>query len=256
MWTLTSLAHPPDQWHCLPPTPTPARATLPGPIDLTRHLRMPSAPNSKINGPTADMTLVAAQGRPAAHADQLHLYQRQPRTERRVDRAVRPSSPVPADAGVSWDVSRRERLWRTGQLCDPRDRVPVDGTDIVITNCQASQQQFLPHLDRAPGAQYYVQGKHRTSPTWTGSPYRPPLPPPTCLQPAPASPCRRRATFSASTKGWFSSPGFRPSASRALLTGTNSVCRWRGARRPANPLPGSMDGFPRSHRPGTRSRTS
>ena len=111
-----------------------------------------------INGPTADMTLVARKGLPPPTLTSYIYISDNPGTNDQLIVLFDSSSPVPLTPG-DWYISAVNVSGAPASYAVRATEFPVYGTNIVITNCQASSNSLCLTWTALAGVEYYVQAK-------------------------------------------------------------------------------------------------
>jgi hypothetical protein len=112
----------------------------------------------EINGPTADMTLVARKGLPPPTLTSYTYISANPGTNDELIVLFDSSSPVPLTPG-DWYISAVNVSGGPATYAIRATEFPVYGTSIVITNCQAFNNSLCLTWTALAGVEYYVQGK-------------------------------------------------------------------------------------------------
>ena len=112
----------------------------------------------EINGPSADMTLVARKGLPPPTLTNYSYISANPGTNDELIVVFDSSSPVPLTAG-NWYISAVNVSGAPATYAVRATEFPVYGTNIVITDWQASSDNLCLTWTALPGVEYYVQGK-------------------------------------------------------------------------------------------------
>ena len=112
----------------------------------------------EINGPTGDMTLVARKGLPPPTQTSYTYISDNPGTNDELIVVFDSSSPVPLTPG-DWYLSAVNVSGAPASYAVRATEFPVYGTNIVITNYQASSNSLCLTWTALAGVEYYVQGK-------------------------------------------------------------------------------------------------
>ena len=112
----------------------------------------------EINGPNADMTLVARKGLPPATLTNYTYRSANPGLNDELIVLFDFSSPVPLTPG-DWFISAVNVAGGPVTYAIRATEFPVYGTNIVITNYQVFGDSFCFDWTSLPGIEYYVQGK-------------------------------------------------------------------------------------------------
>jgi subtilisin-like proprotein convertase family protein len=112
----------------------------------------------EINGPSADMTLVARKGLPPPTLTNYSYISANPATNDELIVLFNSSSPVPLTAGT-WYISAVNVSGEPATYAVRATEFPVYGTNIVITDWQASSSSLCLTWNALAGVEYYVQGK-------------------------------------------------------------------------------------------------
>ena len=121
----------------------------------------------EINGPSADMTLVARYGLPVPTLASYDYISANPGTNDELIVLFDDSSPVALTPGT-WYISAVNVSATPASYGIRATEFPVYGTDITITACQVLSNSFCLTWTSLPGIEYYVQGKTRVNNTnWT-----------------------------------------------------------------------------------------
>jgi hypothetical protein len=120
----------------------------------------------EINGPSADMTLVARKGLPLPDLTTFDLISANPGTTDELIVLYNYSSPVALTPG-EWFLTAVNVSGGPATYSIMASEWPLYGTNIVITNSAVSGNSFCITWTSLPGIHYYVQGRmNRSDPTW------------------------------------------------------------------------------------------
>jgi subtilisin family serine protease/subtilisin-like proprotein convertase family protein len=120
----------------------------------------------EINGPSADMTLVARKGVPPPTLASYDYISANPGPNDELIVLFDSSNPVPLSPG-DWYISAVNVAGEPATYAVRATEFPVYGTNIVITNCAASSDELCLTWTALAGVQYYVQGKtHIDATNW------------------------------------------------------------------------------------------
>jgi hypothetical protein len=138
-------------------------------VDYYRYVVSTNAVRAQfeINGPTADMTLVAKKGLPLPDLATFDLISANPGTTDELIVLYDFSSPIRLTPG-EWFLSAVNVSGGPANYSIMASEWPLYGTNIVITNSTISGgNSFCITWTSLPGVHYYVQGRmNLTDPTW------------------------------------------------------------------------------------------
>lgn len=137
--------------------------TSSGAGDSTDYYRFTVSSNAiraqfEINGPTADMALVASKGGPPPTLANYTYISDNPGPNDELITLFDFSAPVPLSPG-DWYLSAVNVSGGTADYAIRATEFSAHGTNIVITDCQVFGDSLCLAWNALPGAKYYVQGK-------------------------------------------------------------------------------------------------
>ena len=135
----------------------------PGEGDATDYYRFTVPPGAvraqfEIEGPTADMTLVARKGLPLPTLTNYTYVSANPGPNDELITLFDFSSPVPLTPG-DWFISAVNISGGSAAYTIKATDFATHGTNVVITNCQVFNDSFCLTWTSVIGIHYYVQGK-------------------------------------------------------------------------------------------------
>lgn len=135
----------------------------PGAADATDYYLFTVSSNAvraqfEINGPTADLTLVARKGVPPPTLANFTYLSANPGPNDELITLFDYSSPVPLTPG-DWYLAAVNVAGESADYAIRATEFSTHGTNIIITDCQMPGDSLCLAWDALPGVKYYVQGK-------------------------------------------------------------------------------------------------